>query len=69
MTEEVSQSLRALTIDADNSDVSDGSDVLTHDSSDETTASTQVSAVTSDQPYVVVLIDAHTHHVSFASVA
>jgi hypothetical protein len=70
MTEEVSQSLRALTIDADNnSDVSGGSDVLAHDSSDETSTSTETSAVGSDEPYVVVLIDAHTHHVSFTSVA
>jgi hypothetical protein len=56
--------LRALTIE---SDMSDGSDAHAHNSSDETAASTQASAVTTDEPYVVVLIDAHTHHVSCSS--
>jgi hypothetical protein len=64
MTEEVSQSLRALAIDADNSDTSDGSGNMTHNSSDGTAVSTQTSAVAHDEAYVVVLVDAHSHYVS-----
>jgi hypothetical protein len=64
MTEEVSQSLRVLAIDADNSDTSVGSDNMTHDSSNGTAVSDQASAVADEEPYVVVLVDAHSHYVN-----
>ena len=64
MTEEVSQSLCALAIDADNSDTSVGSDNMTHDWSNGTTVSTEASAVADEERYVIVLVDAHSHYVS-----
>jgi hypothetical protein len=47
--------------------MSDESDAHAHDSSDGSVGSTQASVVTTEDPYVVVLVDAHTHHVSFPS--
>ena len=63
MTDQVSQIQCGLAIDADNSDISDGSDNMTHGSSEGTAVSTQESAVAVPDPYVVVLIDAHGHYV------
>jgi hypothetical protein len=63
-TDQVSRISGGLAIDADNSDICDGSDNTTHGSSEGTTVSTETSAVAIREAYVVVLIDAHSHHVS-----